>query len=74
MHGNVREWTQDTWHGDYNGAPTDGSAWESGDGAYRVIRGGSWCFNVRVCRSAFRSYGDPDVRYFAIGFRLLEGT
>jgi len=30
MFGNVPEWTQDTWHADYKGAPTDGSAWEGG--------------------------------------------
>ncbi len=42
MHGNVWEWVQDKHHSDYDGAPTDGSAWESGDGAYRVFRGGSW--------------------------------
>ena len=29
--GNVWEWTQDHWHDDYRGAPTDGSAWISSD-------------------------------------------
>jgi formylglycine-generating enzyme required for sulfatase activity len=27
MLGNVFEWTEDCFHGDYNGAPQDGSAW-----------------------------------------------
>ncbi|TXI22122.1 MAG: formylglycine-generating enzyme family protein [Nitrosomonas sp.] len=27
MAGNAWEWTQDCWHDDYTGAPTDGSAW-----------------------------------------------
>ena len=28
IHGNAREWVQDTWHKDYNSAPTDGSVLE----------------------------------------------
>jgi formylglycine-generating enzyme required for sulfatase activity len=27
MHGNVWEWCEDDWHENYEGAPTDGSAW-----------------------------------------------
>ena len=43
--GNVWEWTQDCWYGDYTRAPTDGSAWleqNGGDCSRRVVRGGSW--------------------------------
>jgi formylglycine-generating enzyme required for sulfatase activity len=57
MHGNVREWVQDTWHDSYAGAPTDGSAWERGGGALRVLRGGSWRNLARNCRSAYRDRG-----------------
>src|SRR5262249_34887871 len=42
MAGNVWQWVQDCYNGDYNGAPTDGSAWTSGDCNVRGIRGGSW--------------------------------
>ena len=31
MHGNVWEWVEDCWNDNYEGAPSDGSAWESGD-------------------------------------------
>jgi formylglycine-generating enzyme required for sulfatase activity len=50
MHGNVLEWVQDYWHDNYNGAPTDGSSWESGSN--RVVRGGGWYPDARSCRSA----------------------
>ena len=31
VHGNAWSWVKDLAHDDYNGAPTDGSAWTSGD-------------------------------------------
>lgn len=50
MHGNVWEWCQDVWHGNYNGAPTDGSAWESGGNSQsRLLRGGSWLYYSWYC-------------------------
>ena len=43
--GNIWEWVQDTWHSDYRGAPSDGSAWENGSTRQRVVRGGSWFYS-----------------------------
>ena len=67
MHGNVWEWCSDKWHDNYNGAPTDGSSWETGTdnyrvlragetgtANYRVLRGGSCFDNAVYCRSALR--------------------
>lgn len=71
VHGNVWEWVQDSWHGSYTGAPTDGSAWE-GDGSIRVIRGGSWDYGAGRCRSADRNRYAPDGRLNNLGFRLLR--
>ena len=71
MHGNVWEWCSDAWHPNYEGAPTDGSAWEDGgDQSKRVMRGGSWMNDGFNCRSATRlkaAWG-PDQHNF--GFRL----
>ncbi|NEP77845.1 MAG: SUMF1/EgtB/PvdO family nonheme iron enzyme [Okeania sp. SIO3B3] len=73
MHGNVWEWCEDIWHGNYNGAPTDGSAWETeGDSNIRMLRGGSWYYNSRGCRSARRSYYDADDHYLIRGFRIVS--
>ena len=73
MHGNVYEWCQDHWHNNYEGAPTDGSAWLSNkkDSNRRLLRGGSWYDYPAYCRSASRydlNLGnfDPD-----IGFRVV---
>jgi formylglycine-generating enzyme required for sulfatase activity len=72
MHGNVREWVQDSWHRDYDRAPDDGSAWEDKDGAYRVNRGGSWINIARGCQSANRYNFGPGDRDNDLGFRLLQ--
>ncbi len=72
MHGNVWEWCQDHWHENYDGAPTDGSAWDDqGKNASRVLRGGSWYGLPRYCRSASRIGAQPGVRDFIIGFRVV---
>ena len=52
MHGNVWQWVQDCYHDNYNGAPTDGSAWTSGDCSRRVLRGGAWGNFPRNLRAA----------------------
>lgn len=74
MHGNVWEWCQDHYHDDYEGAPTDGSAWEIEDAdenVTRILRGGSWYINPRFCRSAYRYVNDPRVSNGTFGFRVV---
>jgi formylglycine-generating enzyme len=72
MHGNVWEWVEDHWHKNYDGAPTDGSAWLTGnDKAQRVLRGGSWYSNF--LRSANRFNHGPDFRDGNLGFRVVVG-
>ncbi len=72
MHGNVWEWCEDTWHNNYEGAPTDGSAWiNKNDNRYRLMRGGSWILYPLLCRSAFRSDFNPVYRDYYVGFRVV---
>jgi formylglycine-generating enzyme required for sulfatase activity len=70
MHGNVWEWCQDVWHDNYEGAPTDGSAW-GGEGTNRVSRGSSWLYDAGYCRCACRNFAVPGNRYHDLGFRLV---
>jgi formylglycine-generating enzyme required for sulfatase activity len=70
MAGNVWQWVQDCYHGDYNGAPTDGSAWIRGDCSRHVIRGGSWYSGPRSLSSVARLGNSTDGRGDNIGFRL----
>jgi len=73
MHGNVWEWCADHWHSNYQGAPTDGSAWliDNDNYSQRMLRGGSWCYYPWVCRGAGRYCVGPDVRFYDFGFRVV---
>ena len=74
MHGNVYEWVEDCYHEDYEGAPSDGSAWTTNcDGPVRaVVRGGSWYYIPWLLRSAFRFWFTPSYRFNDVGFRLVQ--
>jgi formylglycine-generating enzyme required for sulfatase activity len=73
MHGNVWEWVEDSWHDNYDGAPTDGSAWlRGGDPSYRVIRGGSWRNDAEFIRAAVRAKRNVNVQFDTLGFRVAR--
>ena len=78
VHGNVREWVEDCYHNDYNGAPSDGSAWtsdcyyENEDNKSYVLRGGSWRDFPRSLRSANRTGIADSLFYKYIGFRVAR--
>ena len=71
MCGNVWEWCQDEWHGNYINAPTDGSAWSNGSNNYMSLRGGSWLNGPRSCRSAYRYDVNRDYLLSNVGFRVV---
>ena len=73
--GNVSEWVEDCENpsGSYRGVPSDGSAWESGECDWRVMRGGSWEGRPSTLRSAHRQGGNSTGdRYNDAGFRVAR--
>jgi formylglycine-generating enzyme required for sulfatase activity len=80
MHGNVWEWCLDDWHDNYEGAPTDGSAWFYNNDnlsqrqGHAVLRGSSWLDYPKNCRSASRNdvgRAERDSITYDIGFRVV---
>jgi formylglycine-generating enzyme required for sulfatase activity len=83
MSGNVWEWVADYWHGNYDGAPRDGSVWDEPETAFdadeneevedksRIVRGGSWFSAAGSCRSASRFRFFPSTRANNVGFRIV---
>ncbi|MBU1072909.1 formylglycine-generating enzyme family protein, partial [bacterium] len=70
MLGNVREWCWD-WYGPYPEGPVldpEGPA----DGEQRVVRGGSWHYYARDCRSAARGTFYPTSADDFVGFRVVR--
>ena len=72
VHGNVWEWVEDCWNENYNEAPTDGSAWESGNCGRRVLRGGSWSSSPGYLHSASREWYTSGNRNNDTGFRVAK--
>ena len=72
VHGNVWDWVEDCFNDSYVGAPSDGSAWMSGDCGKHMLRGGAWIDQPRFLRSAFRLRDVSLRRYNLQGFRVAR--
>jgi formylglycine-generating enzyme required for sulfatase activity/class 3 adenylate cyclase len=70
MAGGVNQWVADCWHRSYQGAPNNGSAWDTPNCRERVLRGGSWRNDPGEIRVASRASYEGSVRYPAHGFRV----
>lgn len=69
MSGNVGEWCEDEWDAYPDGPQTDPEP--DAEGAFKVIRGGSYCSVPVTCRVSNRGVcGTPSDRYSNSGFRL----
>ena len=61
VHGNVYDWVDDCWNDNYDGAPSDGSAWISENCSGHVLRGGAFSRKPHAARSAARIwFGSPN--------------
>jgi formylglycine-generating enzyme required for sulfatase activity len=71
MHGNVWEWCWDFYRADLGSAIAVDPEGSPG-GSQRVIRGGSWYYFARDCRSASRAPYWPNSADDIVGFRVAR--
>jgi formylglycine-generating enzyme required for sulfatase activity len=72
MHGYLWEFVSDSWHKDYQDAPSDGTSWEPDSRELpKVMRGGSWRDPFPLLRSSARWPIPNHAKSDAIGFRCV---
>ena len=72
MHGNVWEWCHDYYGQYYYKESSEKDPPGPASGSSRFLRGGSWLYNSRFTRSAYRLGFDADYRFNDVGFRLVS--
>lgn len=72
VHGNVWEWVEDCWNANYVGAPSDGSAWKTGDCKVAAVRGDSWSSLAKGLRVTHRIKVNRGFRSSFLGFRVAR--
>ena len=74
MAGNLAEWTLDCWHENYEGAPTDGSAWLSdGESCQTAVKKGEgWSDSASALYTWFRAPKERTTEASYMGFRCTS--
>ena len=72
VHGNVYDWVEDCWNDNYDGAPSDGSAWTVGNCDGRVLRGGAFNRKPQNLRSAARLWSGAPNRRIHMSVRVAR--
>jgi formylglycine-generating enzyme required for sulfatase activity len=70
--GNVWEWTEDCFYGDYASAKLEGTARSEASCSSRTVRGGDWFSTEASLRPAVRAKADFEARHDDIGFRVAR--
>lgn len=70
MAGNMEEWVQDYYKGDYAGAPNDGTPWMQG--STKVSRGGNYQCSADRLRTRDRKNYSANFFMHVIGFRCAQ--
>ncbi|MBI4985292.1 MAG: SUMF1/EgtB/PvdO family nonheme iron enzyme [Rhodocyclales bacterium] len=74
MLGNAWEWVADCWNKNYDGAPDNGAARNTGTCDERVFRGGAWNSKPILVRTGYRDREELGERHDNLGFRIVRSA